>query len=270
MKIVFWSPVAGQGCTTSAMLSIATYIALAQRKRVAMISGNFTNHGMQTPFTGFSKEEALMGVASTLGMDALFRDAKGDRLTKSGLQNAALSLTDKLSLYLCPSSSKIAVMESTFKDTCEDIIGELDRVNDYTMIETRGGVTALNQKILGTADIIVICFNQNQAVMETYFNKYHFKGDRIFYVIGNYDRNQIVSMKNVRKYFKVIKSSNSGVIPHCSGFSDAMNQGKLLQWMSVNKECKSPDINFPYVKEVNLITTKLFAMASAKKGGVLK
>jgi MinD-like ATPase involved in chromosome partitioning or flagellar assembly len=219
---------------------------------------------------GFKKDEILMSSASRFGMDALFRDAKGDRLNDSSVEDASIRLYSKLAIYPMPTSTRLNIVENTLMETYEDIVEAVDKCNDFVFVDARGGASALNQKVLASADVLVICLNQNIGTIDTYFTKFNLQSRRVFTLIGNYDRQQSVSMKNVRKRYKTLKSANSAVIPHCSGFSDAMNEGKLLHWMSVNKECDKNDVNYPFIKEVGLASKKIVTMCSAPKGGAKK
>ncbi len=109
MKIVFWSPVLGQGHTTSSLLAVATYLAVADRQKTSIISTNYANHGIQTAYMGFAKDEVLMSSASRFGMDALFRDAKGERLNKEAIEDAAIRLFSKLAIYPMPIGTRLGV-----------------------------------------------------------------------------------------------------------------------------------------------------------------
>lgn len=261
MQIVFWSPVPGQGCVTSSLLAVATYLASSEKKKVSILSTNCTNHDMQLPFIGYEQEKVFVDAASRLGLDALFRSAKGERLTKEIIEDAALRLSPRLAIFAMPSSGKVSVNETTLLETHDDIVTAVDKYNDFTLIDTRGGATRLNQKVLSMADVIVVCLNQNRSVFEAYFEQFKFSGKKLFYLVGNYDRNQSFSMKNIRRRYKSLKSNNSAVIWHNSDFSDAMNEGKLFKWMNVNKGCKKTDVNYPFIHEVDLATKKLIKMA---------
>lgn len=267
MKIVFWSPVPGQGHVTSSLLALATYFATAKRCKVNVISTNYGNHGIQTPFVGYQKDEVLMHSASHFGMDALFRAAKGDRLTKEAIEDAAISLSEKLSIFPMATSASRSVLMNTLAETYEKIVQSMSIHCDYVFIDTQGGASAINQKILASADVIVVCLNQNRATINSYFEQFDFKSKRVFILLTDYDRDQAVSMKNIRKRYKTLSSANSAVIPHCSGFSDALNEGKLFPWMVVNKGCTQKDVNYPFIKEIELASKKIAQLCNNKKGG---
>lgn len=262
MKIVFWSPVPGQGCTTSSLLAIGTYLATAERKTVSVLPTNCTNHDVQLPFLGYEKEEVFMNAASRCGLDALFRNAKGERLTKSNVEDAALRLTPKLAIFPVATGGKVSSNENTLIETYSEIVNAIDKYNDYVLVDTRGGATKLNQQVIASADILVVCVNQNRSVLETYFNQFDGNRKNIFLLVGDYDRNQSVSIKNIRHRYKSVNSNNSATIWHSSGFSDAMNEGKLLKWMSLNKGCEKKDVNYPFIREVGIASKKILAMSA--------
>lgn len=267
MKIVFWSPVPGQCNTTSSLLAIASNMTIQEHKCTRILSSNFNNHSIQTAFSGFDQDANVMNAATRYGVDALFRYARATSITKAEVDSAAFNLNPKLSFYPSPSSKDVDYNEKIMCETYPKIIEALDENSDYVFIDTKSGASKLNQLILTSADVIVICLNQNRGSLEKYFSEFNFNSEKIFVLLTDYDREQKFSMKNIRKRFKSLKSSNSAVLPHCSAFSDALNAGKLFNWLVINKECKSSSINYSFVKEMNLVTKKLAKFTSIRMNG---
>ena len=65
----------------------------------------------------------------------------------------------------------------------------------------------------------------------------------------------------------MLNNKNSGVIPHNASFADALNEGKLMRWMSVNANSDKKDVNYPFIKEVDLVAKKLLELNRLGKGG---
>ncbi len=160
------------------------------------------------------------------------------------------------------------VVEKTLVDTYDDIIEALDEYNDYVFVDARGGASPLNQKVLASSDVLVVYLNQNLGTIETYFTRFRLQSARVLTLFSDYDRDSKVSLKNMRKRHKTLKSANSAVIPHCTGFSDAMNEGKLLHWMDINKGCEEKDANHAFINEVRIASRKIGALGRTPKGGV--
>ena len=99
MKVVFWGPNRGKGATTSCLLSIATNLAFNSHLKNCILSTDFKDR-IQSSFISKESEEVLLNSASGFGVNALLRDAKGDMLTETNIDDASLELSKKLSLYI--------------------------------------------------------------------------------------------------------------------------------------------------------------------------
>ena len=112
MKIFFWSPTCGRCHTTSSLLALATNLSFVSGLKSCILSTNCSDN-FQSALLGKDNEEALDSTVSTFGMDALLRDAKGAALTKNNIEDAAVDLSSKLSIFIPASSKDKKVIEKS-------------------------------------------------------------------------------------------------------------------------------------------------------------
>ena len=68
---------------------------------------------------------------------------------------------------------------------------------------------------------------------------------KVYYLFGDFDRESKYSMHNLRRLYRSIGNKNSGYIPHCSAYGDAISDGKVLRYLKLGlKEDKDANGNF--------------------------
>lgn len=257
MKIVFWSPNKGRCHTTSSMLAISSTLAFTSGLRTCVISANSSDK-YHTAILG--KDSMLNDSISTFGLDALFRDVKGSALSKSNIEDAALDLSARYSVFASASTTDKKLIDNDLMACHSDLFNALDAIYSLVFIDTKGGFSALNQQILAEADLIVICLNQSAYSVNKAFSRCKFGAQNCMFLIGDYDSGINISPKNLQKKYKEVTSKNSAVVPHNADFANAMNSGTLYSWMALNQKCKMKDPNYGFFKEVNSASEKLMKL----------
>lgn len=259
MKIVFWSPTRGRCHTTSSLLALATNLAFVSGLKSCILSTNCSDN-FQSALLGKDNEEALDSTVSTFGMDALLRDAKGAALTKNNIEDAAVDLSSKLSIFIPASSKDKKVIEKSLLHNHSVILDALNAIYPLVFIDTKGGFSALNQEILAKADLIVVCLNQSSRLIEDTFKRCEFEKQNCLFLFGDYDKKVIVGKRNIQRKYKYVTSKNTASIPHCSDFANAINEGSVYKWAALNQKCKMRDPNYEFCREVQSASNKLLKL----------
>ncbi len=261
MKIVFWSPYRGKGATTSNLLLTALNIAYNGRLRSCIISTDCHDR-IQSSFISRDDEEFMLKTASGFGIGALLRDVKGDMLSEENLADAALEIAGnkRLALYISAALSDPKVIATSLDHNWEKLSDALSRHFPLVFIDTKGGFTQFNQKVLGTADLIVVCLNQDNQVIETVFEQCDFSNKNYMFIMGNYDKKINCSIQNLRNKHKEVTQKNSAEILHFADFADARNSHNLKNWAASIQKYTPKQSVYEFHKSVSKASMKMLKL----------
>ena len=185
-----------------------------------------------------------------IGLDSLTRNIKISELTEDIINNASLSLYNER-IHILPGTMKENknLFESDLLPAFPAIVNKINKFYDFVFINLAAGPDIISKKIIGEADLIVIILAQNINI-DTCFSGYHFPREKTLYLIGKYNGSSRYNLKNLVRSYPELKNKTA-VIPYNIGFSDAMTDGRVTQFMVKNLvNCKG-DNNLYFFKEVN-------------------
>lgn len=233
-RIVFWSPLHGQGQTGNLHI-ISLIMSLLNKKKILMMQTHFAMNNLEEPLIGKSMngvnvEESLF---QDIGIDAAVMYSNMNWLTGNILESCCITFPDT-SLLLLP-GTETRNYETFDRDICSNLLRMIQQAEnhvDVIMIDTNSGHDELSFKLMSTADVIIINLTQRKYAINKLFNEYKEVLDKyknVFFLFGNYDKNSGYNIVNCRrKYHHYINNHNSGVIPYCSKYLDAQNQCSIL------------------------------------------
>ncbi|PAF33637.1 ParA family protein [Paenibacillus sp. 7516] len=232
-NILFWSPFAGSGSTSSAVIS-AYAMALQYRTRVLLVNTGPVGSGIEAPLPSME-----LGQADSLfrfeegGWDAVERLHISGSLNKHNLKDYAKPLLrDRLDLL----TGRINQMERTPKEHIETLKALLEVANEYydmVLLDVdREGMDATD--LLVQADYVVVNLTQNMRDLELFFE--HIKPDKLssqnmHVVINKYDPQARATLNNIRRSFGY-KGSIS-IVPYTTAFLDAVNRRDTATYLQL-------------------------------------
>lgn len=260
MKFAGWSNVHGQPGTSSNLSAIAVYSTMRYGLKSLITQTNFMMNDLEAPLVGneIRGDEYFKDV----GIDALARSIKSGPLDEVTFFNSSISLLNN-KLHLLPGTTKSSRehFESDMEKTVTNITRSAERFYDVVFIDTNSGRNEISSKVLANAELIIVNLSQNKRVIDSYFDEYHFDPNKVFFLIGNYDRRRKDNMRNLRRHYKKMKSSNSAAIPYCSEFADAISEGKMIEFFKKNMKAKKDDKNRYFIDCVGKATKKILIKA---------
>lgn len=275
MKIVFWSPLHGQTCTTSALISMAMSIALQQKGiKTVVVQSHFSMNQMDYAFLG---DSAKKNVLIRRGLDALFDASKSGDFSKETVLSCLVDITDNLQLVTAASQVNEGVYAVQMNSMFGGVINALDKYFELTFVDVNAGYSKTSVEIRDKADILVVCLNQNQAALADFFDNYYAEvtkviaPSRIFYLFGNYSLSSKNTMRNLAKKYRQLKPTHCGAIIHNPNFMDAVSEGEVLRFFKKNVMCDKFDVNYPFVSNLDAAASKLLALVrkcSTQRGGM--
>lgn len=273
MHIVFWSNVHGQSGVTSNLAAISLYIALNYRFKVLLMHNEFNNSSLDEVFISQydlnNKDENIFDV----GIDALARYSKYNKLDKESIENYTLSLIkDKLDLLVGTSMNNKKVFYNVLNEVNENIFYNSSKYYDFVFSDATAG-SNYSVNILESADLIVVNLNQNIRIIKRFFESeiYSRYSTKCIYILGMYNEDSRFNERNLTRKFlfgeknnisKALGKSNKlSIIPYNISFSDALNEGKIIDFFLRNMEIEKKDSNYYFFiqvrKSVEMILNQL-------------
>lgn len=234
-KIVFWSPLHGQGQTSNLHI-ISLIMSLLHKRSVLMMQTQISMNNLEGPLVGKTTEILSTDteyVFQDIGLDAAVMYSRMNMLIGDILESCCITFPNTSLLLLPGTETK---NRETFERDVSSAIGKMllhaEENVDVVMVDTNSGMDDLSVKLMSSADLIIINLSQRKYVLNKLFSEYGEvlnKHKNVFYVIGNYDRNSGYNISNCRRrHRKYINKDNSGVIPYCTRYMDAQNDSSIL------------------------------------------
>jgi len=269
MRVTFWSPIHGQAAATSNMMVVAFLAGIEHRKRSIITQTQFNNNNLEAPLVGSNVRNSVAeNFFRGTGIDTLIRSFKASQVTKDDVENCCIS-NENTNVSLLPGTSKSnrSYFDDEMEKTLLRLFNQVDQLYDMMFIDVNSGNNPLSMEIIKSSDLVIINLPQNCHVIDDFFEyqKDQIKGE-VFYLFGNYDNNSRYNIKNLRRrYRKYITKDNSGVIPHNTLYLDAQNDGKVVDFIKNNINCRESDSNYYFMEKSKSATSKIIKFASAIK-----
>lgn len=265
MKIVFWSCYSGKAAVTSNAIAVSSLVALRYRANTCIFPTQFINGNLKRAFVS-NRDFNSLKVFSDAGADAVLRNVKCGTVDGGNLANSAYSfLGQRLHVYLPTKSTNRQAFEAEMNSAVSRVASALDSAFEVAVIDSVAGVNVCTANVLKEADLVVVCLPQSYEEIEAVFRDCNFSANKYFFLFGNYDANAICSVKNVIKHYrKFITTKNSGFIPHCTGFNDAMNTSSATKFFLQNIKCGKGDSNYPFIQAASEVAEKLMLLGNVK------
>lgn len=237
-KILFWSPLHGQGQTSN--LHVTAFImGILYRKQVLLMQTHFTGNNLESPLVGQNVGKSGwedMELFGDVGIDVAVTYSNMNKLNRNMLENCCFTFPDTSILLLPGTETKNReTFDRDIGKAVTRLIREADDYVDMILIDSNSGDDKLSFQLMKNSDLIVVNLTQHRYVLDKFFTDYgdRFLGnDKVFYLFGDYDDNSSYNINNFRRKFrKYINRKNSGVIPYCTKYLDAQNDSAVLKFM---------------------------------------
>lgn len=263
MKIAFWSPVHGQAKISSNICAIAIASSIMNDGSNNIITeSDGHSKSLRVALTGksdFSKKV----IVDNIGMTAVINFTYTASLNDMALNSCSINLMSSLS-YIPGISNTQKKLYKNYDDKLKISINKMDTLCDNLFVDVGAFRNELTLDITRNADIIVVCLPQNVNLINKFFkgfSSYGLDSKKIVYVIGAYDDCSSYSIKNIMRMYDEINRHNFGVIPYNIEFSDAFNDGNVVEFIRKNYSCSKNDDNYFFISSVKKCVDLIFQLA---------
>ena len=267
MKIVFWSE--SNSCKTTAnMAAIGSMCSLLFPYQNILMQNRTGPGGLDFIFQpgkhiGFVQEESAYYALE--GMDYLIWQEQNHRLDRDSMREGMVPVLDRKLFYL--PSGKREKPRLYPKETGAlqyEVIKKMEEFSDITFIDCGDLEDDLTEKLLKSADVVVVNLSQSKEALDSFFIKHHPICGKIIYLINNYDFNSVYNRKNLNRIYR-ISEEQLCVIPINQKFETACIAGKLDVFLKKQVNNRNSRQNKMFMKEL-LWSTHLILKAAGLAG----
>lgn len=269
MKITFWSPVHGQAKTTSNMIAIAIFSTILYEQNNMIMQTNFNFNNLELPLVGTHTKVVGEYFNGDIGIDALSRSIKSEPLNKEVIHNCSISMLNQ-GLNLLPGTTKLnrEHYEDKLIPVLPGILRSIEENYDIIFIDTNSGMSdEITKRVIQMSDIVVVNLCQSKAVLEEYFNNNPFEeiNNKLFYLLGNYDKKSKYSVTNIKRIYKNFIKNNIAVIPYYTKYMDSISSGNAISFMESCLENDKTEENKFFTESIKKASVKILEKAGMNR-----
>lgn len=265
MKIAFWSPMHGTGATAN-MLAVALAVACRKDRSILLTQTHYSMNNLEQPLLGRTTGEEDADYFRDTGIDAVVRYFKAGILSEEILNNCAIDVAPGLSLLAGTRQSSRETYETdVLRSIVGHILGKAQEYYDWVVVDTNSGYSMSSFETVLGADIIVVNLRQSKRMLDDFFANEAYeklKSRKLFYLFGSYDPKSKYNLRNLRHMYKDITAANSGGMPHCTEYMDALCDNNAFRYITTNIVADSDYSDISFFAGLREITDKLIKMAS--------
>lgn len=257
-KIVFWSPVVTSMGQTHASIAISTLMAIEEDFSNLLLHAHWQAKKIESSFTDYVSLKAQnVFNSSSIGITALARLVESNKLSPESIRNYAKPvLKQRLDvMYGTNVSSREQFNQLT--NSLGAVIKKSAETYDLVWIDSPKGVEKeYITEVLKSADYIICTMSQEEVfldeAMEKYFQNDIIKDKPKMLLMCDYEPKSKYNIQNIRRKYGIKEQIHC--IPHNYVFTDACNDGAVIDFFYKNLGADKNDYNGYFITEIRNVT----------------
>lgn len=259
MQVAFWSHYHGQTATTSNMVAMTMMMALEERFSMLLTQSHFNKNNLDNTMLTKNFLHSELTDLSDTGVDALSRFIKSNKISPQEFANYTTTvLKNKVDLLEGTKLKNWDIYQKEFRAVMQTIFESANKYYDFIFVDVAAGIDEISTSILEDSDLVIVNLCQNTMVLEDYFHYYQERFNNVLYLIGNYNPNSKLNVRNIKRMYGIKESI--GVIPYNIEFSDACSDGKVVDYFIRNLGAHKLDENYLLLHETRQAIKQLLTM----------
>ena len=254
--IVFWTPFAGRcGCTAS-MGAVVTAMALRYPElEMAICHMQMGSMELINRLESRTVKPENREAYERMGLNALALNYMQSELTAEKIKRCAVQLRLK-SLYLYPAVGKKENIEEIYDALLNE---KLKEEFDMVFVDLEAGRTARSLGYLKKAEVIVLVLPQDDFCWQLYEEEYkkEMEGKEVCIVLGKYRCDSRFTQSYFKKKQHRAGGKIIGTVPECTGYMDAMAEGRTLEFFLKNQMVGKKETNYEFMEQTRQSAEKL-------------
>ena len=247
MITAFWSTHHGQACTTTNTVAVTCMSALLRKGKHLAAHTHVSRSTLEQCL--FPPRELIgheAGDFANRGMDALLRLSRSGRLNSGMVPDYTWSLLRENRLDVLPGTQKPTRPESGEGKQILNVFRTAGQHYDHVAIDVHSGLDMEGtHALLQGADCLVICLNQNQRVLESWFSDNELRGTlerpSTLILLGRYDNEADVTPANIARKYGIPRTRVLPV-PYSAALMQACNHGTVYDFLARHvQDARSPE-----------------------------
>lgn len=239
LKIAFWSNVRGRSGVTTNMVCISALAAIAGAGKAVLLENHYSCKSIASIILPGEQVEQLKESGRYYNREGIEYVLKGLYSGVDGgelLRHAAMPLL-YTSMYYLPQSYIInkEVFNYEFSLVYKKLFYNLEIFSNNVFIDTERNENLSSNAILTEADLVVVNLVQDKAALREFFDNYSSIQEKSVYLIGAYQPELLFNYRRICYEYHIPKD-RIGIIPYNIELSEAMSEGRILQFLNRNYE----------------------------------
>ena len=257
-KIVFWSPVATSIGQTHASVAISTLMAIEEDFSNILLHAHWQAKKIESSFTDYDSLKAQnVFNSSSIGITALSRLVESNKLTPESIRNYAKPVLKQRLDVMYGTNVSSREQFSQLTNSFSMVIGKANETYDLVWIDSPKGVEKpYITETLESADFVVCTINQEGVFLEEAIKKYLendiIKNKPKMLLMCDYEPKSKYNIQNIRRKYSIKEPVRC--VPHNYVFTDACNDGLVVDFFYKNLSADKNDYNGYFIHEVRNIT----------------
>lgn len=268
-KIVFWSPEKGTSGCTHVAIAVSSLMGITHKTSSLLIDANSNDRKIASSYTLY--DDLLNANSfndSNLGMNAIMRLIKSNKLSPDIIQNYSKPVLKGRLDILYSAVANTTTEERENLISMPLIAKNADEVYDLVFIDLPKTTTDDSAiRVLSQADIIICVVPQDIEKLNNILKKVNdindLKDKQKIFVLGNYEDGSKYNVFNVKLKYKL--PDPIYVVPHNYVFSDACNDGNVLDFLYKNINAPAKDYNGEFILKVTEIVEEIVKRLKIKE-----
>ena len=267
-KVVFWSPIVKTTGNTHTAIAVSTVMGMEEDVSAILLQAHWQNRKIESSFTDYDQLKNMnIFNNSNIGMTALSRLAESNKLLPESIKNYAKPvLKQRLDIMYgtnVTTREQFASLSSAFPA----IVRKADEAYDFVLVDlpkTTGNDYI--KEVLEDADLLVCTINQDIVKLDDFFEELDkneiIKDKNKIIVIGDYENKSKCNVFNIKGRYKT--KYPMFVVPHNYIFTDACNDGAVIDFFYKNAKADARDYNGYFISEVKKIVKKILEISKIR------
>ena len=260
-KVVFWSPEEGASGCTYVAIAVSSLMGITHKSSSLLIDANSNSKKIASSYTLYDDLINTNSFNDTnLGMNAIMRLIKSNKLSPDIIQNYSKPVLKGRLDILYSAIANTSTEERENLLSLPLIVKNAEEVYDLVFVDLPKTTTDDSViKLLSQADAIVCVVPQDieklSNVLKKVENIADIKDKTKIFVIGDYEAGSKYNTFNIKMKYKLPDPLEA--LPHNYLFSDACNDGNVLDFLYKNLNAQPKDYNGEFIIKATQIVEEL-------------
>lgn len=239
MKIAFWSNVRGQCGTTLNLTCMAAIQAIFDKKRVVLMENHDHLTSIETCLvksgSPYFVKEYTYGY-NEYGLENLMRKMENANsgVEERWIRQCAVGFVHNRLFYLPHGYLKNRdLLDYQFSKNLANLFRELEKCFDTVYIDTFAAESLSTKTIIENADLVVVNLNQNNNVLNQFFNNFSILRNKAIFLLGNYHSCGSNTLAEIKRRYQ-IADGRIFAIPFCMEAAEAESDGSITSFIGRN------------------------------------